>query len=39
MVDAADTYLGFIEKRAYRVPLESETRYPWGSNSFILNDW
>ena len=38
VVAAADTYLRFIEKRAYRVPLESETRYPWGSNSFILDD-
>ena len=38
IVSAADTYLGFSRKRAYRVPLASETRYPWGSNSFILND-
>ncbi len=38
IIAAADTYLGFIEKRAYRVPLETETRYPWGSNSFILDD-
>ncbi len=38
LVGAADTYLGFIQKRAYRVPLESDARYPWGSNSFILDD-
>jgi len=38
IVGAADTYLGFSRRRAYRVPLESATRYPWGSNSFILND-
>jgi endoglucanase len=38
LIGAADAYLRFIAKRAYRVPIESETRYPWGSNSFILDD-
>jgi endoglucanase len=38
IVSAADTYLRFMEKRAYRVPLESDSKYPWGSNSFILDD-
>src|SRR6185437_3549969 len=38
IVRAADKYLGFIAKRAYRMPLETETRYPWGSNSFVLDD-
>jgi endoglucanase len=38
IVAAADTYLRFMEKRAYRVPLESDSKYPWGSNSFILDD-
>jgi len=38
IIGAADHYLGLIEKRAYRVPMESETSYPWGSNSFVLNN-
>jgi endoglucanase len=38
VVDAADLYLKLIEKRGYRVPLESDTKYPWGSNSFVLNN-
>jgi len=38
LTDTADYYLGLIEKRGYRVPMESETRYPWGSNSFIINN-
>ena len=38
IIGAADAYLGFSRKRAYRVPLESATHYPWGSNVFVLND-
>ena len=38
IVATADKYLGFIEKRGYRVPVASDSRSPWGSNSFILND-
>ena len=38
IVDAADFYLATLSKRGYRVPLASETNYPWGSNSFVLND-
>jgi endoglucanase len=37
ILGAANTYLGYIEKRAYRVPLV-ELQYAWGSNSFIMND-
>jgi endoglucanase len=35
---AAETYLSYAKRGAYHVPLSSDTRYPWGSNSFILND-
>ncbi len=38
LASAADRYAKFTEARAYRVPLESDSRYPWGSNSFILDD-
>jgi endoglucanase len=38
IVAAADFYLSLIPKRAYRVPFESDTNYPWGSNSFMLNN-
>lgn len=35
---AADVFLANIQKRAYRVPLAAEDQYPWGSNTFVLND-
>jgi endoglucanase len=35
---AAETYLNFARRGAYHVPLQDQTKYPWGSNSFILND-
>lgn len=37
---AAKTYLAMAEHQGYRVPLEpSKTgKYPWGSNSFVLNN-
>jgi len=38
IVAAADTYLGYAHRGAYHVPLANQTRYPWGSNVFILND-
>jgi endoglucanase len=38
LIGAADSFLGFAGKRAYQVPLETETHYPWGSNVFVLND-
>jgi endoglucanase len=37
IIAAADLYLGLIEKRGYRVPVASDSKAPWGSNSFILN--
>jgi endoglucanase len=38
IIGAAAGYLGFARRRAYRAPLESDSKYPWGSNSFILNN-
>jgi endoglucanase len=40
VVKAADEYLEAIAKQGYRVPLQggSGGRYPWGSNSFVLNN-
>ena len=38
IVAAADTYLGYSRRGAYAVPFASDTHYPWGSNSFLLND-
>jgi endoglucanase len=38
IIGAADHYLELITKRGYRVPMESDKSYPWGSNSFILNN-
>jgi endoglucanase len=38
IIKTADLYLGLIEKRGYRVPVASDQKSPWGSNSFILND-
>jgi endoglucanase len=39
VVAAATKFAGSIDKTAYRVPFEaSGGRYPWGSNSFVLNN-
>jgi len=39
VVAAATKFAGSVDKTAYRVPFESSGgRYPWGSNSFILNN-
>jgi endoglucanase len=40
IVAAADVYLGFIDEQGYRVPFgaDSSGKYPWGSNSFVLNN-
>jgi endoglucanase len=39
IVAAADTYLQVIEKEGYRLPLKpAANKYPWGSNSFVLNN-
>lgn len=38
IIDAANHYLAVLAKRGYRVPMESESTYPWGSNSFVLNN-
>jgi endoglucanase len=35
----ADAYLGMIAKSGYRTPLITDgSGYPWGSNSFIINN-
>jgi endoglucanase len=38
IVGAANVYLGYSRRGAYHVSFASQTRYPWGSNSFVLND-
>jgi endoglucanase len=39
LLGAADEYVADSHKRGYRVPLESMAgRYPWGSNSLVLNN-
>ncbi|MBN2193124.1 MAG: glycoside hydrolase family 9 protein [Polyangiaceae bacterium] len=38
IIGAADQYLALIEKRGYRVPVQSDRVAPWGSNSFVLNN-
>jgi len=40
IVEAGDTYLGVIEQEGYRLPLGlgPSKKYPWGSNSFVLNN-
>jgi endoglucanase len=36
---AADAYLAIIEQQGYRVPFKPGKKgYPWGSNSFVLNN-
>ncbi len=40
IVNAADGYLDIIETQGYRVPFKKRRalKYPWGSNSFVLNN-
>jgi endoglucanase len=39
IVATADQYLGLIAKQGYRLPMRAENgKYPWGSNSFTLNN-
>ena len=40
LMDAANEYLELIERQGYRMPFSSGTNagYPWGSNSFIINN-
>ncbi len=39
VVGAADAYLGLIDKQGYNTPFEARGgMYPWGSNSFVLNN-
>jgi endoglucanase len=39
IVEGAQSYLLAIEEQGYRVPMRGENgMYPWGSNSFILNN-
>jgi endoglucanase len=40
IVSAADAYLKLIDAQGYRMPFKADPsgKYPWGSNSFILNN-
>src|SRR5690606_29129268 len=40
LVKAADTYIAVLNKEGYRLPLGlgPSKKYPWGSNSFVLNN-
>lgn len=40
VADAADEYLKYISGTGYSVPFKGEAdgKYPWGSNSFIVNN-
>ena len=39
VISVADKYLGLIEKQGYNTPFAAAGgRYPWGSNSFVLNN-
>ncbi|APR77990.1 Chitinase [Minicystis rosea] len=40
IVAAADSYLDVIETQGYRLPFKpgAGSKYPWGSNSFVLNN-
>lgn len=39
IIAAADKYLAIEEKQGYRVPFQSKDgKYPWGSNSFVINN-
>jgi endoglucanase len=35
---AADAYLAISKKQGYGVPFSETSGYPWGSNSFVLNN-
>lgn len=39
LVQLADAYSDLVTKQGYRVPLKAgDSGYPWGSNSFVLNN-
>lgn len=41
IVEAADAYLKMIAETGYRLPFKGESggaKYPWGSNSFVVNN-
>jgi len=40
VVDAADTYMKLISETGFSIPFKGQPdgKYPWGSNSFILNN-
>ncbi len=40
LIEAADHFLALIDSQGYRMPFSSGSsgKYPWGSNSFIINN-
>ena len=40
LIEAANHYVEFGERRGYRVPMQAgkDGHYPWGSNSFVANN-
>ena len=40
IVAAADDFVGILNRQGYRVPFApgADGKYPWGSNSFVLNN-
>ncbi|MBN1652369.1 MAG: glycoside hydrolase family 9 protein [Deltaproteobacteria bacterium] len=40
LINTADSYVKLIDSEGYRVPFKPgpDNQYPWGSNSFILNN-
>jgi endoglucanase len=40
VIDAADLFLALIAQQGYQVPFSSGAKagYPWGSNSFVINN-
>ncbi len=38
IITAADVYLAIADKQGYGVPFSHTAGYPWGSNSFVLNN-
>jgi endoglucanase len=40
VIEAADHYVELTDKEGYRLPLRpgSNNKYPWGSNSFVINN-
>jgi endoglucanase len=38
IIEAADAYLGLANKQGFAVPFSHLSGYPWGSNSFVLNN-